>query len=119
MIRGGIILLRTTALLGMFMVKAQNPVVYERDAGGKERGRNVPRPGSVFVPWPPAFFGENHRRVSASRPVPPTLLKADWAKPKFKDRSLITHVLHIDRFGNCVLSVETAEATDCFAAGPG
>ncbi len=105
-------------LLGMFMVKAQNPVVYdvtpaEKSVGGTFHGRDLfcPLAARLLRGESPESFGKPSRAA--------TLLKADWAKPKFKDRSLITHVLHIDRFGNCVLSVETAEATDCFARWAG
>ncbi|NTW37864.1 MAG: SAM-dependent chlorinase/fluorinase, partial [Syntrophobacteraceae bacterium] len=32
-------------------------------------------------------------------------LRQNWAKPKDGDGDVLAHVLHVDHFGNCVLSL--------------
>lgn len=37
---------------------------------------------------------------------PASLIRCDWSTPEIKSSSARCHVLHIDRFGNCVLNLE-------------
>jgi len=39
---------------------------------------------------------------------PSSLVRCDWSAPEVKETSARCHVLHIDRFGNCVLNLEAA-----------
>lgn len=106
-------------LLGTLMARAEDPVVYDvtmsKDGapiGGTFHGRDLFCPLAVRL-----LKGESPESMGKLTRAA-TLIKADWAKPRFSDNSLITHVLHVDRFGNCVLSVESSEASDYFASWP-
>lgn len=40
---------------------------------------------------------------------PQGLLRAEWAAPKAFKGGVVAHVMHVDRFGNCVLNLEIEE----------
>jgi S-adenosylmethionine hydrolase len=101
-------------LLGMFMANASDPVVYDvtprkNSRGGTFHGRDL------FCPLAIRFLQGEAPETFGTLSRAATLVKADWARPRFQDNLLVTHVLHIDRFGNCVLSVESTEASEYFA----
>lgn len=40
---------------------------------------------------------------------PQSLLRAEWAAPKAFKGGVVAHVMHVDRFGNCVLNLDSEE----------
>ncbi len=73
------------------------------EAGGASRtfhGRDVFAPAAAALARgdAPESLGREMR--------PQALLRAEWAEPKSFQGGVVAHVMHVDRFGNCVLNLD-------------
>lgn len=89
------------------------------EAGGAARAYELAAPPAsasatfhgrdVFAPAAARIArGDDPASLGASL-EPKSLLRGEWAAPKAVKNGVVAHVLHVDRFGNCVLNLPAAE----------
>ena len=101
-------------LFSLALGEDQEAVFYDATETAAEYAASATFHGrDVFAPLA-ARLAKGEAPESLGTPLPAEdIVRHEWTRPRSLGHNLLGHVLHIDRFGNCVLNLRAEKPRDC------